>query len=175
MEETTPRLLELLQAGKLDLALVVLPVNSPEMLCSELFREPIWVVVGTGHRLADQDWVKLPDLRGEKMLLLKEGHCFRDEALRICRRARMPFHSMFETDQFSSIFPMVASGLGITLAPQMAANTAGECRVLPLERETFRRVGYIRVRRHVAGAAQKAFVNWVRQKVRAEDLLGPTR
>src|ERR1700687_4236 len=65
MEETTPKLVELLQAGKLDLALVGLPVNSPQMLCSELFREPIWVVVGTGHRLAGQDQVKLADLRGQ--------------------------------------------------------------------------------------------------------------
>jgi len=172
LEETTPKLVELLQAGKLDLALVALPVNSPEMLCSELFREPIWVVVGMHHRLAAQGQVKLPDLRGEKMLLLKEGHCFRDDALRICRRVRMPFHAMFETDQFSSIFPIVASGLGITLAPQMAAQTARECRLLALERETFRRIGYIRVRRHVVGAAQKAFVSWLREKVRAENWSG---
>jgi LysR family hydrogen peroxide-inducible transcriptional activator len=172
LEETTPKLVELLQAGKLDLALVALPVNSPEMLCSELFREPIWVVVGMDHRLAAQGQVKLPDLRGEKMLLLKEGHCFRDDALRICRRVRMPFHAMFETDQFSSIFPIVASGLGITLAPQMAAQTARACRLLPLERETFRRVGYIRVRRHAVGAAQKAFVSWLREKVRAENRSG---
>jgi LysR family hydrogen peroxide-inducible transcriptional activator len=175
IEETTSKLVELLQAGTLDLALVGLPVNSPEMLCSELFQEPIVVVVGAGHQLAAQDQVKLADLRGEKMLLLKEGHCFRDDALRICKRARMPFHPMFETDQFSSIFPMVASGLGITLAPQMAAHTAGQCRLLPLEREAFRRVGYIRVRRHVAAAAQKAFVNWLREIVRAEDWAGRTR
>src|ERR1039458_656497 len=169
MEETTPKLVELLQAGKLDLAVVGLPVNSPEMLCSELFREPILVVVGMGHRLAAQDQVKIADLRGERMLLLKEGHCFRDDALRICSRARMPFAPMFETEQFSSIFPLVASGLGITLAPRMAAQTAGECRVLPLEREVFRRVGYIRVRRHVSGAAQSAFVKWLREEARAED------
>ncbi|MDR3700771.1 MAG: LysR family transcriptional regulator [Candidatus Sulfopaludibacter sp.] len=169
MEETTPKLVELLQTAKLDLALVGLPVNSPEMLCSELFREPIWVVVGPGHRLAENDYVKVADLRGEKMVLLKEGHCFRDDALRICKRARLPFEPIFETDQFSSIFPLVASGLGITLAPQMAAHTAQECRLLPLERDTFRRVGYIRVRRHVAGAAQGAFVKWLRETVRAED------
>jgi LysR family hydrogen peroxide-inducible transcriptional activator len=175
VEETTPKLVELLQAGKLDLALVGLPVNSPEMLCSELFQEPILVVVGTGHRLAPQDKVKLADLRGERMLLLKEGHCFRDDALRICKRARLPFHPMFETDQLSSIFPMVASGLGITLAPQLAAHTARECRLLPLERESFRRVGYIRVRRHVSGAAQKEFVNWLREIVRTEDWSGRTR
>lgn len=167
VEETTQKLIDLLQAGKLDLALVGLPVNSPEMLCSELFREPIRVAVGKGHRLASQPNVKLAELRGEKMLLLKEGHCFRDDALRVCSRARMPFHPMFETDQFSSIFPLVAAGLGITLIPEMAARAAGECRLLPLEREAFRRVGYIRVRRHVAGAAQNAFVKWLREECSA--------
>jgi LysR family hydrogen peroxide-inducible transcriptional activator len=164
MEETTPKLVELLQAGKLDLAVVGLPVNSPEMLCSELFRESILVAVGKRHRLASEAQVKLGELRGERMLLLKEGHCFRDDALRVCSRARMPFHPMFETDQFSSIFPMVAAGMGITLVPQMAVQAASGCTVLPLERETFRRVGYIRVRRHVAGAAQNAFVKWLRQE-----------
>jgi DNA-binding transcriptional LysR family regulator len=48
---------------------------------------------------------------------------FRDEALRICMRARMPFRSVFETDQFSSTIRMGASGLGITLAPEMAATS----------------------------------------------------
>ena len=144
MEETTPKLAEPLQAGKLALAVVGLPVNSPA-----------------------QPQVKLSELRGEKMLLLKYGHCFRDDALRICTRARMPFHPMFETDQFSSIFPMVAAGFGITLAPKMAARPAGECGLLPLEREAFRRVGYIRVRWHVRGTAQIAFVKWLREQCAA--------
>jgi hypothetical protein len=61
------------------------------------------------------------------------------------------------------------------VAVQMAAHTADECRLLPLERETFRRVGYIRVRRHVSGAAQSAFVKWLREKVRAEDWSGKAR
>jgi LysR family hydrogen peroxide-inducible transcriptional activator len=164
MEETTSRLVELLQSGKLDLAIVGLPVSSPDMLCAELFREPILLAVGKTHRLAGQPNVGLTELRGEKMLLLKEGHCFRDDALRICNRARLPFHPMFETDQFSSIFPMVSAGLGITLVPEMASRTANACRILPLERETFRRVGYIRVRRHVSGPAQNAFIKWLREE-----------
>ena len=84
--------------------------------------------------------MKLSELRSERMLLLKEGHCFRDDALRICSRGRIPFHPMFETDQFSSIFPMVAAGVGITLPPAMAAGVAGGCRFLSLKLETFRGV-----------------------------------
>jgi LysR family hydrogen peroxide-inducible transcriptional activator len=164
VEETTPKLVELLQAGELDLALVGLPVKGPEMLCSELFREPIWVAVGKTHRLAHRKEVHIPDLRGEKILLLKEGHCFRDDALKICSRARTPLSAMFETDQFASIFPLVAAGLGIALVPEMAARDAMDCLIVPLQPQAWRRVGYIRVRRHEAGAAQTAFVKWMREE-----------
>lgn len=164
VEETTPKLVDLLQVGELDLALVGLPVNSPEMLCSELFRESIRVAVGKTHRLADHNEVHAADLRGETILLLKEGHCFRDDALKICSRARTPLSAMFETDQFASIFPLVATGLGIALVPEMAARNAVDCLIVPLQPEAWRRVGYIRVRRHEAGAAQTAFVKWVREE-----------
>lgn len=166
VEETTPKLVQLLQAGELDLALVGLPINSPEMICAELFREPIWVAVGKTHRLAHRAEVHVPDLRGEKILLLKEGHCFRGDALKICRRARTPMSALFETDQFASIFPLVAAGLGIALVPEMAARNAAGCLMLPLHPQAWRRVGYIRVRRHEAGAAQSAFVKWLREEVR---------
>jgi LysR family hydrogen peroxide-inducible transcriptional activator len=164
VEETTPKLVELLQAGELDLALVGLPVKSPEMLCSELFREPIRVAVGKTHRLAERKEVHVPELRGEKILLLREGHCFRDDTLKICSRAGTVLASMFETDQFASIFPLVAAGLGIALVPESAARDATDCLIMPLQPEAWRRVGYIRVRRHEAGAAQTAFVNWLREE-----------
>ena len=170
-EEITSRLVELLQAGDLDVGLVALPVKSAEMICSELFREPIWVVVGKDHRLASADTATLADLRGERMVMLKEGHCFRDDAVRICKRAKVPFEPLLETDQFSSIFPIVESGLGITLAPEMAARTARGCKTIPLEPETTRKVGYIRVRRLEVSLAQRAFVNWLRHDgVRPEQL-----
>src|ERR1039457_6689740 len=120
--------------------------------------------VGKTHRLADRKEVHIPDLRGEKILLLKEGHCFRDDALKICSRARTPLSAMFETDQFASIFPLVAAGLGIALVPEMAARDAMDCLIVPLQPEARRRVGYIRVRRHEAGAAQTSFVKWMRKE-----------
>jgi LysR family hydrogen peroxide-inducible transcriptional activator len=122
--------------------------------------------VAPNHRLARQPVAKIPELRDEKMLLLKEGHCFRDNALTVCSRARMQFYSMFETDQFSSIFPLVSAGFGISLVPEMAITAATGCIFLPLEREAYRRVGYMRVRRHVSGAAQTAFIKWLREIAR---------
>ena len=164
VEDTTDKLVELLQAGKLDVAVVVLPISNRDMICSELFREPIRVVVSEKHALAHHTVARLPELRNERIILLKEGHCFRDNALTVCRRANLSPESIFETDQFLSIFPLVAAGFGISLVPEMAAHYGSErCIMLPLERETFRRIGYMRVKGHTAGAAQKAFVKWLRE------------
>ena len=163
VEGITSKLVELLQAGELDIAVVGLPVKSPDLLCSELFREPIRLAVGKGHRLASQRMVKIAELREEKILLLREGHCFRNNALTVCHRARTQSYSMFETDQFSSVLPLVAAGFGISLVPEMVTRSTTECRFLPLEREGYRRVGYVRARRHLGGPAQTAFVSWLRE------------
>ncbi|HMJ61779.1 MAG TPA: LysR family transcriptional regulator substrate-binding protein, partial [Bryobacteraceae bacterium] len=155
-----------LQSGEIDLAVVSPPVHNPDIVSSDLFREPIVVAVGKNHRLASEACVSLPELRDEKMLLLKEGHCFRDNALTVCNRARANFVSIFETNQFSSILPLVAAGFGISLAPQMAMDSRSGCKFLPLEREAYRRVGYMRVRQHALGTAQRAFINWLRAVAR---------
>ena len=162
VEEITPTLVSLLQTGEIDLAIISPPVANPEVVCSELFREPILVAVGKQHKLANVKSILLPDLASEKLLLLKEGHCFRDSALTVCSRANTPFVSIFETNQFSSILPLVSAGFGISLVPQMAAEEQSGCSFLKLERGAHRRVGYMRVRQHALGPAQKTFIQWLR-------------
>jgi len=176
VEETTPRLVALLQAGELDVAVTSVPVRGPELVCSELFREPILAVVAADHPLAGRASIQAGELRQDRLLLLREGHCFRDDALAVCRRARVPLQTVFETDQFASIFALVAAGFGISLVPAMAARSqrpgaersrgkarreAG-CVLLPLEGGAVRRVGYLQLRRHVASPAQQAFIQWLR-------------
>jgi LysR family hydrogen peroxide-inducible transcriptional activator len=162
LEEKTARLVDLLQGGELDLAIVGLPLRNPDIVCSELFREPILVAVGKGHRLEGMPKVSLADIASERLLLLKEGHCFRENALTLCSRARPSFVPVFETDQFSSIFSLIGGHFGISLIPKMAAGPDTGCSYLPLEKEAVRRIGYIRARHHVVSASQKAFVGWLR-------------
>ncbi|MCU1292908.1 MAG: LysR family transcriptional regulator [Bryobacterales bacterium] len=163
LEDITPNLVVLLQTGEIDVAIVSPPVHNPDVVCSDLFREPILVAINERHRLAEDACVSFRDLDQERLLLLKEGHCFRDNALTVCTRARTDLQGIFETDQFSSILPLVAAGFGISLIPQMAAQSGSGCVFLQLDREAYRRVGYMRVRRHSAGTAQKAFIKWIRQ------------
>lgn len=161
-EEITPKLVDMLRAGDLDLAIISPPVTNPEIVCCDLFREQIWAAVSPHHRLASEQKVSLPELQHERLLLLKEGHCFRDNALTVCSRARTNFVSVFETNQFSSIFPLVAAGFGVSLVPEMAASSAIGCVLRQLERDAYRRIGYMRVRQHALGAAQKEFIRWLR-------------
>jgi LysR family hydrogen peroxide-inducible transcriptional activator len=162
IEDVTTRLLEKLQAGSLDFAIAALPVSNRDLVCSELFREPILVGVGPGHRLAGLPQVDLAALRNERILLLKEGHCFRDDALTLCNRVRPELGSIFETDQFASVFALIAAGFGISFVPAMAAAGASNCNFLPLSKEAVRRIGYIRLKRHAATPAQKTFLAWLR-------------
>jgi len=165
IENTTPRLIDGLQAGDLDLAILSIPVSSPDMVCSELFREQILLAVPPQHRLAAMERVDLKELRQERLLLLREGHCFRDNALAACRRARITPNAIFESDQFASIFALVAAGAGVSLIPAMAAASAEGCRVVPLHPENFRRIGYAHVRRQFRLPAQKVFIDWLRRSL----------
>jgi len=162
-EDMTRGLVERLQSGDLDIALAALPVKNPEIVCSELFREPLMVAVGREHRLAEAASVDLSEVRHERMLLLKDGHCFRQDVLTACTRARVEFQSIFESDQFASIFPLVASGFGISLVPAMACSQARDCKILPLAKPAVRRIGYLQTRRRSPSKARQAFISWLRE------------
>jgi LysR family hydrogen peroxide-inducible transcriptional activator len=163
-EDMTRRLVERIQAGELDIALAGLPLKNPDIVCSELFREPLRVAVGLKHRLATVESVDLSDVRDERMLLLKDGHCFRQNVLTACTQAKIEFHSIFESDQFASIFPLVASGFGVSLVPEMACRHAESCKILPLERPAFRRVGYLQARHRFPSKPRQEFIAWLRRQ-----------
>lgn len=161
-EETTSRLLEGLQSGDLDLAVSGLPMRNPDIVCSELTREPLFLAVAANHPLAREKAIDLPCLRSERLLLLKEGHCLREDVLMSCRRAKAELPSVFETDQLASIFQLVKSGFGVTVVPAMASSHATGCKLIPLQGNNFRRIGYLRARRHFVSKSMRAFTGWLR-------------
>jgi len=71
-------------------------------------------------------------------------------------------HSIFETDQLASIFQFVRSGFGLTLVPAMAAAHAEGCKLIPLRGNNFRRIGYLRARRHFVSRPMSEFTAWLR-------------
>lgn len=119
-ETQTENLIHDLLGGQLDAALVALPISEPGLTEVPLFDESFVLV----RRLADAD-KPVPNadtLSRMRLLLLEEGHCFRDQALAFCGTpTNLPRESM-EGSSLSTLVQMVASGLGVTLIPEMAVS-----------------------------------------------------
>jgi LysR family hydrogen peroxide-inducible transcriptional activator len=162
IEDTTSELIDQLKSGDLDVAVAGLPIRNPDIICSELFRERLFLAVALGHPLSRQQDVHLHHIQNERFLLLKEGHCLRDDVLTACNRAKAELRSVFETNQLESIFQLVRANFGLTLVPAMAKHHATGCTLVPLNSDAFRRIGYLRVRRHYVSRSMRAFIDWLR-------------
>lgn len=160
-EDLTDKLVAKLEACKLDVIVVSLPLKHADIICRELMRDPLVLVTPPKHKLLSAQATQDLDLSGERLMLLKEGHCFRENMLATCRRIHAEMAPVFEADHFGSIFPMVASGTGITIAPNMAGRHAEGCCLIPLPTAQFRRIGYARLKSSAAFKPLKAFTAWL--------------
>ena len=117
-EAVTHKLIEQLADGRLDTAIVALPVSEPSLEEYELFEEE-FVLVRRPEEAANP--VPSSDmLRVMRLLLLEEGHCFREQALAFCGLAASGPNELMEGSSLSTLVQMVAAGIGVTLIPQMA-------------------------------------------------------
>lgn len=118
-EHQTAPLIERVVEGELDLALLALPADAGGLETRSLFAEAFLVAMPERHRLATCRRLKTTDLAGEKLLLLEDGHCLRDQALEVCRKAGTEEQD-FRATSLETLRQMVAAGLGITLLPRLA-------------------------------------------------------
>lgn len=149
-EGHTAALARKLRNGELDVIIVALPFTEPDVVAQPLFEEPFVVLVPRDHPLARCEAIDPCDLPSEEVLLLGEGHCFRDQVLAACphllasqgRDARRP-RTAATGSTLETLRHMVASGLGITVLPQSAAQapllTPGLVAVRPFAGPTPRR------------------------------------
>jgi LysR family hydrogen peroxide-inducible transcriptional activator len=122
-EYQTEQLLERLRAGEVDVGILALPVPMDGLESAPLYDEPFVLAVPAAHALADRERVKVDDLRGETLLLLEDGHCLRDQALEVCSRIRVSEEQDYRATSLETLRQMVAAGHGITLLPELAAET----------------------------------------------------
>jgi LysR family hydrogen peroxide-inducible transcriptional activator len=132
LEETTPVLVDGLRELSIDLAILALPLRHKELELFPLRTEPLFVVLPEGHPRAAAKSLALKELRGESFVMLRDGHCFRDLSIAACTHARVTPRIAFESGQFSSLFGMVAAGIGISLVPEMAIDRNAGCRYVRL-------------------------------------------
>ncbi len=117
-ESQTAHLLAALEAGRLDLAILALPLGEPWLEEVPLLQEPFVLV-----RPADQADLAVPEpetLCHERLLLLEEGHCFRDQTLAFCTMQAAAPRKGLDGSTLSTLVQMVGAGMGVTLIPQMA-------------------------------------------------------
>jgi LysR family hydrogen peroxide-inducible transcriptional activator len=162
-EGTTAELVEQLIEGLLDVAVLSLPVENPGLVMKELFREPLYLAVPQGHPFASAKKVHLRRLSEERLLILKDGHCLRDETLAVCDRARARLAGQFEADQFLTIFELIRAGFGVSIVPEMARRLSDGCRLIEIEPKASRRVGYVRLERRYVSKALEAFTGYLSQ------------
>jgi LysR family transcriptional regulator, hydrogen peroxide-inducible genes activator len=141
-ENFTHRLAEELKSGEVDVILVALPFEQPGVMTRAVYDEPFLVAVPKGHPWESRKRVTSEELTRESLLLLGEGHCFRDQVLEICHtvraRERSPLAKTLEGGSLETIRQMVAGGVGVTVLPATstaAGSGAGDLiRILPFAR-----------------------------------------
>jgi LysR family hydrogen peroxide-inducible transcriptional activator len=136
-EEQTAVLLRKLVGGRLDAALLALPVEETTLKSLPLFTEPFFAAVPSQHALAGKSSLTLQEVAKTDILLLEDGHCLRDQTLDLCRKVGATEVEGFRGTSLETLRHMVASGAGITFMPALAAHTnrqaGNKIKILPFK------------------------------------------
>jgi len=133
-ETQTKPLLDELAEGKLDVLLLAVPVTGADCATLALFDDPFLLAVPAGYPLPAQVRATREMVIGERLLLLEEGHCLRDQALAYCDFRQVNAVDTFGVSTLATVAGMVAAGHGITLLPQMCLDAEATGRGLRVVR-----------------------------------------
>jgi len=141
-ENFTVKLIEMLRTGEIDCAIMAEPFPDTGLATADLYDEPFLAAVPSKHPLAAFSSVTAETLKKETMLLLGNGHCFRDHVLEVCPEfARFSsdaegIRKSFEGSSLETIKHMVAAGMGVTLVPRLSVPKEALERAHPRRRKT---------------------------------------
>ncbi len=177
-EDLTATLVERLRTGMLDAILVALPIQSDGLEIVELFREPFIMALPTGDPLTQKAEVAETDLIGASLLLLEDGHCLRDQALAVCGFPAFGSED-FRASSLETLRQMVAAGIGCTLLPLLATQSASPSEAL-IELRSFvhpapsRAIGLAARRGFPRMEMVQAFAAFIRRHAPAGVVVTPT-
>jgi LysR family transcriptional regulator, hydrogen peroxide-inducible genes activator len=120
VEDQSEYLLDQLEAGKIDLAVLALPFNLRGFNHKVFAQEQFWLALPKDHPLNKQKTITTEQLPSDELLLLKEGHCLREHALSACNLPASRQRTSVQGTSLYTLIEMVAGGSGITLVPEMA-------------------------------------------------------
>lgn len=125
-EVVTSELLDLLDQDHLDIGIIATPVERGNMFQEDLYYEPFVGYVSTGHSLSNKDKLSVDDLEVANLWLLNEGHCFRDQTVKLCKKHRKDLldnsQIEFESGNLETLKQLVEQDFGMTLLPYLAKN-----------------------------------------------------
>ncbi|OGT42684.1 MAG: DNA-binding transcriptional regulator OxyR [Gammaproteobacteria bacterium RIFCSPHIGHO2_12_FULL_40_19] len=144
IEEQTAFLIEKLKQGKLDTAILALPISESVFTISPLFEEEFMLALAPTHALAKRKTIKQSDLQNTNLVLLEEGHCLREQALAICHMVNAQENKNFRATSLETLRHMIAAGVGSTLIPLLACQPDdGICYVPFSKPKPFRTIGML--------------------------------
>jgi LysR family transcriptional regulator, hydrogen peroxide-inducible genes activator len=123
VEDQSEHLLDQLEAGKIDLAVLALPFNLRGLKHKVFAQEQFWLALPKAHPLNKQKTITAEQLPSDELLLLKEGHCLREHALSACNLPASLQRTSVQGTSLYTLIEMVAGGSGITLVPEIALNS----------------------------------------------------
>ena len=170
VDATTSSLLPQLVSGRLDLAVVNLPIDEPDIEIEPLFDEDRVLVAPAGHRLYDRDELDLDDLDGEPLLLEPKGTAFRDELDELVAEADCTLVSQAEVDGMRLLASLAFQGFGAALLPASAAPSwiGGEWHRIPVRGLAGRSVGLAARRHALLSAAARSLRDVLRTVIARE-------
>lgn len=152
VEEKTDALIGLLLDNKLDAAMLALPVEHEALEYRTLFEDPFTLAVCADHPLAHLEEVDLNTMDQENLLLLDEGHCLRDQALKLCAPSRFVEHD-FRASSLETLRFMVKNGVGVTLMPSVAVQPEdNDIRYIAIRQHPSRTIALVWQRTHPRSA-----------------------
>jgi LysR family hydrogen peroxide-inducible transcriptional activator len=127
-EDLTEALLRNLLGGKLDIAIMSLPLNNKLIITHELCTEPLLVASARHHELISKASIRVKELEGFPFIALNEVHCLGEQVQSFCYQQNLNLQIVCHTSQLSTVQSCIALGLGVSLVPQMlaASDTSGQ-------------------------------------------------
>lgn len=125
-EVITEKILELINQDYLDIGIIATPVEQGNIFEEDLYYEPFMGYVSETHPLAKKEEISVSDLEGANLWLLNEGHCFRDQTIKLCKKFRQnnieERNIEFESGNLETLKQLVEQNFGMTLLPYLAKN-----------------------------------------------------
>jgi LysR family hydrogen peroxide-inducible transcriptional activator len=124
-EVTTIEVISGLEKGYFDIGIIALRSSVDKLVTESLYYEPFVAFVPSDHKLMNKSKIKQDDLNVSDFLLLKEGHCLRDQALSICKTSENHWVEknnkvIFESGNLETLIKLVEQKFGMTLLPYLA-------------------------------------------------------